>query len=95
MRLVGLGVLLCSAAVFADPVSDALAYLRQQQSPDGELGATIVESSLLATSEAVITWRALGLESSTEAQAALVSLATSPSADDHELEGRRAVIVIA
>ena len=89
MRLAGFGVLLCSAVVFADPVADALSFLRQTQSPGGDLGSTTNEPALLATSEAVVTWRALGLESSAEAQAALVFLATSPAVDDRELEGRR------
>lgn len=90
MRFMSVLIVMASAAVHAAPIDDGLLYLRQQQDVMGALGGATGESKLLATTEAVETWRALGLAGSPEAQAAMAALASEPAVPDVELEGRRA-----
>ena len=75
----------------AEPIDLGLAWLRAQQGPDGELGASRGEEPIVATTEAVATWRALGLDGQAEFASALSALNAGSRRPDTELELRRSL----
>ena len=89
MRVFAVLALLSAMSVRAEPIEAGLIWLRAQQGPDGELGASRGEDSLVATTEAVATWKALGLETQPETLSALSALNAFPRRPDTELQLRR------
>ncbi len=89
MRVSVMLVVLVAFSSQAEPIATGLAWLRLQQSPDGQLGVSRGEEPLVATTEAIATWYALGLESQPETLSALSAVNAFPVRPDTELQLRR------
>lgn len=89
MRLLAMVVVLVAVFARAEPIEDGLTWLRAQQGPDGELGAALGEDPLVATTEAIATWKVLGLESQPETLAALSAIGSAPLRPETEVLLRR------
>ncbi|MHB8872389.1 MAG: CARDB domain-containing protein, partial [Myxococcaceae bacterium] len=89
MRWATIWLLLLGTAAQADPVQSGLSFLLQQQGPNGAFGESSAEEPSVATFEALLSLRALGMATSNPAQNAELYLTMTSASIDSEIRLRR------